>query len=276
MMEALKISFNDIPARCLASSASSENADYPHQNVLGGSKTLHWESAVAVTASNIVLDMGSGNTASIDHAIVSGLNAILALTPGTLNVYIQGSTDNFVGSTVTVFSKLSVVQADLIGTYGEELLFEGSSSTAFRYWRLRITTSNSVIHKIRKLGLGLYYDFDNRSPRFPYELGQSANPMDKGFMSDAGTMFVSSSGRAARSYNFSWNGISDDIREEFMAKIGQYLADWPLWFVEPVDFPHRIFPNRILYAWTTSPTYTSDQWSDNNFLQSTIREDILG
>lgn len=274
-MEALKISFNDIPARCLASSASSENAFYPHQNVLGGSKTIHWESAVAVTESTITMDLGSGNTASIDHAIISGLNAILALTPGTLNVYIEGSTNNFSSSSI-VFSKLNVLAGDLIGTYKEELLLEGASSTAYRYWRLRTTTSNSVIHKLRKLALGLYYSFGNRSPRFPYEISQSANPLDKGFMSDAGTMFVSSSGRAGRSYNLQWNGISDDERENFMAKIGQYLSDWPLWFVEPVNFPHRVFPDRIFYAWMNSPTYSTDQWSDNNFLQSIIKEDILG
>lgn len=274
-MEALKISFNDIPARCLASSASSENAIYPHQNILGGSKTIHWESAVAVTSSTITMDMGSGNTASIDHAIISGLNAMLALTPGTMNVYIEGSTDNFSSSAI-VFSKLNVVAGDLIGSYNEELLLEGSASTAYRYWRLRITTSNSIIHKLRELALGLYYSFGGRSPRFPYEIAQSANALDKGFMSDAGTTFVSSSGRAGRAYNFSWNGISDAERETFMAKIGQYLSDWPIWFVEPADFPHKLFPNRIFYAWANNPSYTSDQWSDNNFLQMSVREDILG
>jgi len=55
-----KIGFNDIPRRAISSSANSENADYPHENLFYGGKTIFWQSAAAVTSSQITFDLGSG------------------------------------------------------------------------------------------------------------------------------------------------------------------------------------------------------------------------
>lgn len=275
-MNDLKVSFCDIPARAVSSVASTENANFPHLNLFVGSKTLHWESAANVTSSTITLDLGLGNTASIDHAILSGLEAILAQSPGTLNAEIRASTDNFASSNVLVFSKSNITGNDLIGSYGEELLLEGLESGSYRYWRQVITTSNAVIHKLRKLYLGLYFDFGARSPSYPYSIASTANSSKKGFISDAGTTFITSSGRDKRSYEFQYLAITDDVREEFYEKIGQYVSDYPVFLVMPIDFEHRLFKDRIFYGWLDHSYASNSNWKDVGNFQIKIYEDILG
>ncbi len=275
-MTNIKIAYNDIPFRAVLTTASSENTDYPHQNLFGTSKTLHWESASAVTSSTITLDLGVGNTASIDHAILSGLNAILAQTSGTLGVYIRGSTDNFVGSNVVVLSNANVLASDLVGSHNEEFVLEGALSTAYRYWRLHITTANSVIHKLRNLFLGVYFDFSGRSPSYPYSIGLNSNALSKGFVGDANTMFVSSSGRTRREYSLSWKGITDAVREDFYAKIGEYLSDFPFYLVLPTGFTHQILKNKLMYGWGNSSYDSNEKWKNSGYISFTFYEDILG
>jgi hypothetical protein len=277
MTNTFKLLYNDIPRRAALTTTTSENADYPHENVFYGSKTLHYETAAAVTSSSITLDMGSGNTASARYIALSGVNGMIAQTPGTLTIQLRASTDNFAASNVLILEKAAIVSGDLIGTYNEELMIEQEApSTAYRYWRILTTSSNSIIHKYRKIYFGDYYDFGGRSPKYPYKSNPETNITNKGFMSDAGTNFVTSSGRAVNNVSLTWHALPDSEKEIYFSKIGNYTADYPLFLYEPLTFDHKVLRNRIMFGWAATESASHNRWKNANEISMRFVEDILG
>lgn len=269
-----KIGFNDIPRRAISSSANSENADYPHENLFYGGKTIFWQSAAAVTSSQITFDLGSGITSAAEYFAVAGLNSIIAQTPGTLTLQLRASTDNFAASDVLISEATPLTSANLIGTYDEDYLKSFTLSTAYRYWRFKITTSNAVYHKLRALYFGAFFDFDGKSPRYPYDI--SPRQAGGSFISDAGTMFATSSGRAKYRGNLAWTGITDAVRNEFFEKIGRYLMDYPIFFYEPDDFTHTVLPNRILFCMAENNYKSHPRWKNVGEIELQFTEDIIG
>jgi len=275
-MRNLKIAYNDIPRSLVTSTASSENTLYKHLNLFNSTKTIFWQTASAVTESTITLDLGSGVTKSAEYIIISGLNHILAQSFTSLNIELRASTDNFATSNVAILTKNGIVSSDLIGSHNEELIITGTQSTAYRYWRLRIVTGSAVIHKARKVYFGSFFDFNGRSPSYPYSFTDTANPFNRAFVSDAGATFTTSYGRSKRKYELEYKGITDAIREDFYTKIGQFSNDFPVYLYEPTGFEHKVFKNKIFFGWL-SHSYTSNQlWKDVGSFKINLLEDILG
>lgn len=277
MAQEILLAYNEISRKAVATSASSENSDYPHENALQGAKTTYWQTSGAVTESSIVWDLGASGAQGVDYLIISGLLHILALTPGQLDIELRASTDNFSVSDDLIDSQTDVQEGDLVGTYGEDFLLElGSTSSSYRYWKVVFSTTNSVIHKVRSIALGLYYDFGGRSPSYPYQLSQNSNAGNKGFESDAGTVFKTSSGRARRQYVFVWKKITDAVRETFFEEIAQFTSDFPIWIVQPSDASHEVLPDRLILAWASFSYNTNENWKNLGMVEGTFLEDILG
>ncbi len=275
-MSALKLAYNDIPRIAGTSAASSEDADHPHENLFYGGKTIFWQSASAVTESYVTIDLGAGNTASAEYFIASGVNSMIAQTPGTLTIQLRASTDNFVASNVLILEKAAIVAGDLLGTYDEEIVKTGSLSTGYRYWRMRITTSNAIYHKLRKFYFGQFFDFSGRSPRYPYDRNFNSNVRGKGFISDAGTSFISSSGRARLELELSWHGIPDSVRDDFEDKIGKYASDFPIFIYEPDDFGHNVVKNRVMMGYLSYAYRSHGAWKNAGEIGAAIVEDLVG
>jgi hypothetical protein len=277
MTPALKLLYNDLPRQIATSAASSEDAFFSHENLFYGSKTLLWQTGNAVTSSSITMDFGSGNTKAARYFVASGVNGMIAQTPGTLTIQLRASTDNFSSSNVLILEKAAIVTADLIGTYNEELfVFQEALSTAYRYWRIVITTTNAVIHRLRKFYFGDWFDFDNRSPRFPYSSNPETNAGNKGFEADAGTNFKTSSGRPVNNLTIGYHAISDDLKETYFSKIGNYTADYPIFLYEPADFANKLLRNRIMFGWIRSRSNSHSRWKNANEIAIDFVEDILG
>ncbi len=276
-MSKFKISYNDIPRRAASTSLTtgSENANHPHENLFYGTSGIYFVSNASVTETAITLDLGSGVTATVDHMIIRGINLFLQNSVGTRRIRLRGSTDNFSASNVVVLDSGDfTTNAAFLGSQSDDLVITGTESSAYRYWRVQITTSSACLHYLRKVYFGKFFDFGDRTPSYPYIPGLEVP--NQGFESDAGTIFSTSNGYAKRSLSLNYKGITDDIRDEFRTKIGQYLADFPVFLYSESDLGHDVLDSsRVLFGWLTA-NYSAEQWKDNNKIGLTFREDLFG
>lgn len=273
-MTMFNIAYNSIPRDSLITTPSSEDSDYPHENLFHGSSTIYWKTAAAVTSSNIVFDLGSGNSAAVEYAILHGLRPLLASTPGTVGVQVRASTDNFSGSDDLILSDSNVQIADLVGPHADTLVLTDTVSSAYRYWKLVITTTNSVKHILNKFYLGEFFNFSNRAPRYPYTPGLNTGN-SRGFIADAGTVFSTSSGRPREERLLVWHGIPDSVLNTFTTQIRRYLSDFPLFLYTPDSFTHNPLPDNILFGWASVEVESGEQWLNTNIVTMNFIEDII-
>lgn len=272
MAQVVQIGMLEGPIDAVYSQASSEDSDFPHQNLFADS-SLWWQSDGALTESTITFDFGYGNTKSIDYAALQGLNLLLGqnVTDGSVAIYIEGSDDNF-DTSATIFSDTDVQVGDLTGSGNADYLFTGSASTAYRYIRLRIVTGASIVHIFRSFGIGTRFDFGGRSPVAGY--GASFNSPSRGAVSDSGSIFKTSMGKRRRVHTFTWNGISDSVRNDFETKIHQWVDDFPVFIYGPTGETHDPLGGReLLFGWITEPKIQMGQWNVDhkigmNFIES--------
>ena len=273
-MPELQIAFLEVPFDALSSSATSEDSDYPHENLFFGGSSLLYKTSSTATSNNIDLDLGSGFTSSIDYLILRGCNLLVG-SAGESNagVSIIGSTDNFSSSNNTIFSNTTIETSDLTGPRTEDLILSGSTSTAYRYWRVQTTSTGSVYHTYRKIYCGNLFDFGGISPVYPY----SPNYSDtlKGFTSDSGALFKTTSGYRRRVYTFTWNGVTDAYRDEFDSKVNKYANDFPVYLYQPSSATHSpLNGHDLVCCWIDSVSWSSGEWKDVNSVTVSFVEDI--
>ena len=275
-MSTFNIAYNDIPRRAALITAGNENANHPHENLFYGPTGIYWQSNGNQTASTITLDLGSGNTAPVDYLALRGLRTMIQGKGGaTVDVELHGSTDNFAASDVTIITMLDIELTDLRGRYNEDLIETIPLSTAYRYWRIEINSTSGITHLLHKAYFGRLFNFGGISPRYPFSSNLDTGA-GRGFISDAGTTFSTSSGRAVSQKQLSWHGLSDAITEEFREKIEPYLSDFPVFLYTPLAFPHVVIANLIVFGWLSSQISSGDKYTNANSISMNFREDILG
>lgn len=274
-MTVLNIAYNKLPRLAAVTSASSEHADRPHTNLFYGGSGIYWETDSTETSATITLDMGSGNTYAAEYFICRGINMLIANKGGaTVDVELRASTDDFSASDVLILEKQDVGLDDLVGPRNEDLIVTGSLSTAYRYWQLKITSTSAITYYLRKFYFGEFFNFNNRSPRYPYDY-RSNNSQGGAFQSDSGVTFSTSRGRSRRELTFNWYGFSDSVRDTYTDEIEQFLADYPIIFYAPDTFEHNPIANTLLCAWVQSNVRSGDNWKDENFCSMNVIEDLV-
>jgi hypothetical protein len=130
-----------------------------------------WQVPTAAANHWLKVDMGAGVTKSVDYLFIDRGHNLWGAT-----VVLQGSTDNFVGSIVTVNTFVVPAVGTLGGVPGNANLAvteEGAlyalltATTAYRYWRLLVSTNMTPIvtglqvgTRFQLLGFPASYDED--------------------------------------------------------------------------------------------------------------------
>lgn len=271
-MADFKIGFPDIPWSAVVITASSEDADYPVENLFYGNSSLFWKTASAVTSSNITFDLGSGNTRSPDYCYIRGLRHLSLYIS---SIEIRASTDNFGASNVLIHTHNPIV---FVGNRLEDCMITWTPGTAYRYWRV-VFNSTSTVHKIRKLYLGNLFSFENGDgeidPSYPYLINYENT--SKGFSADNGSIFKTSVARPQKMYSFKWKTITDTSRVEFENSIGEKKDDAPMVLYYPASGDSDPLSGAIaVLAWVKEMEISSgDVAVDTNIVDISFLEDII-
>lgn len=272
-MSIFSIGYPDIPWRALSVSASTETG-FPVSNLYYGGSNLIWKRSSTATSTNITFDMGVGKSTNANYCFLRGIKHTVALAGGAANcrVEIRASTDNFSGSNVLVAEQNPIV---LVGSRLEDAIIPFALSADYRYWRVVIITTGAVQHKLRKLFLGVLYNFDNNLPIYPYSQAYQNN--SKPFVADNGSMFKTSNGRKQRAYTFNWRNVTDFERSRFQQLILEKKDDSPifLYYDHNTGYHDPLSSQTVITAWIDNFNINpGDENKDLNSVQLRLIEDI--
>lgn len=273
-MTVLSILHNELPRLAISTAASTEHADFPHENLFHGGSTIYWKSASTTTQSLFTIDLGSGNERGCDFIAVRGLKQLYSQTPGTVDLQLRASTDNFSVSDIEILRDSDILESELIGNYNEDFVIKGSLSSSYRYWRVKLVTTNLVVQSMRKVYFGESFNFSNRSPSYPFT-NSLITDNNRQFVSDGGTIFKTSSGRGREEKQLFWKGISDDILNSFRDDIERYLSDYPIFLYSPDSFDHYVLKNNLLFGWANTEVRSGGVWKDQNQISMNFVEDLI-
>jgi hypothetical protein len=268
----LKLGYNDIALKAASSSCDSENTDYPHQNLFYGGSSIFWESDGAETTVTFQLNLPSGGSRGIEYLFLRGLNLITS--QANCDITVRGSTDNFVSSNDVILSDTGITSADLIGPHNEDYIITGALSSSYRYYRIVITAASSITMRLRKLFIGQFYTFNNRSPIYPYS--SNYNRSGAGFNSDSGAIFNTSRGRLRKEYQFNWTTITDALRDDFDENIGRFLEDCPVFLYKAAELTHEPLNGFTAIMGWANVVHTTGRWKNLNRISLNLIEDLIG
>lgn len=247
------------------------------ENLFYGGSTIYWRNSdtQGIGQSIFTLTIPSELSAeSVNYVAIRGLNLLFKNTPGNVSVEVRGSTDNFSASDVQLGIATGLTSSSLVGPFLEDYILTFTASATYRYFRVLITSTNSVTHRFRKIYLGTLFDFSGKSPVYPYSPGYGNNGTP--FTSDAGSIFKTSMGRRPREMNFQWTNITDADRIIFDKQIKQFLSDFPIFLYEHTSSDHNpLNGDRLVFGWSDASVETKE-WKNNNQISLSFREDIVG
>ena len=123
---------------------------------------------------------------------------------------------------------VDIEKATLLGPHSQDLITTFSATAASRYYWLDLhcaIPATTCLFPLSKAYLGTRFNFSNKDPIYPYTTNY--RKPSRPFVTDSGTAFRSREGREQLIYGFNWF-VSDDVRDDFMLKIGKY------WDVNPI------------------------------------------
>jgi len=271
-MSQVKFSNFEIGRKATTSAASSEDANFPHQNLFYGSAGLTWRTAAQVTASTITLDLGGGNELSADHAIFSGANAMIAQSSNDVDIELRASTDNFSASDVLISSVSNLQQSDLVGAAPDEIVLTFAASTAYRYWRIKILSTASIYHTLRKASFGTFFTFGNQAPAVNYS-ASIAQPRSA-FNSNSGQMFGTSLGRRPYVLNYSYANVTDTIRTQWETDFRQTEEFVPVYVYQPTGEAAQLISEKTVLLGRITNVSVTSQFKNTNRINFQFAEDV--
>lgn len=171
--------------------------------------------ASASTTASIYFDFGEA--VSVDYVFFHRLDWYIRQTTGNLSVTV--SADDNASMTSPEDDSFTITSGDLIGntihnfktSYIESLSF----TTAYRYYRVSITTTESGIFKLKNVWIGEAFDMGVNAVK-PYRINYVNNDFKK---------------LESEEYDFSFQGVSKTKRESFYNEIDKYnsVANIVMW-----------------------------------------------
>ncbi|RMD51440.1 hypothetical protein D6827_02250 [Candidatus Parcubacteria bacterium] len=271
-MSTIKFSNFEIGRNAITSSASSEDTDFPHQNLFYGSAGLVWRTASQVTSSTITLDLGGGNELSADHAIFSGAKAMIAQSPNDVDIELRASTDNFVTSDVLISSATNLQTSDLVGAEPDEIVLTFTATSVYRYWRIKITSTASIYHTLRKASFGTFFDFGGVGPAIDYNINLLLSNI--AFTGSALQQFGTTRGRKPFIANFSYKNISDSLRESWETNFIANAEDIPVYLYQATGEDADLISGKTVLLGRLASAQSNSTFKNINNIAFTFIEDI--
>lgn len=233
MTSSLLIAHPDIPFNATSVSATfGADTGFSINNIITGPRGEIFKAATDFNTNNFTFDLGSGNTASADYFIVARTDLLYRHGQGGTFIYLQGSTDNFSASTVTVSSR-QLTATNGLGPRGEDRIETFATSTAYRYWRLKTEDGGLLVRgPFSKFYAGTLFDM-GREPSFPRVLDRnvrSARNRDAAYM-----------------FEMRWEGVTDAKRNSFISKIGRYIDINPV-FLYTSTYTDLLFDHTMMHC----------------------------
>lgn len=266
-MSDLSISYFEIPRKAISIQASSQGADFPVENLFIGSAKTYWRTAELTTESFITFDLGSSVTKSVDHLIISGVKAMLAQADSEVDINLRASTDNFVASDVSILLDSNLTDTDLVGIDSDSLIITDTESSAYRYWRLKITSDTAIYHTLRAASFGTLFSFGSKSPKVGYTAGIQEPVFNN-------MNYSSSRGRRGRVYSMNYNGVTDANRITFEDEMYEYTEDYLTYLVEAASPNTQILSGKRVVLGRITQAGVRSEYNDVNAISLSFEEEV--
>jgi hypothetical protein len=198
---------------------TAEDSDYPAENACYGGRASTFRTGAAVTQSQIDLDLESGNDLSPDHLIVTRLNLLTDRDSADITVTVKGD-DNSSFSSAQSFSDTPGT-SDLLGANSEDWIQTFSPSQAERYWRVQFDTTETEVHEINFIRLGIFFDM-GRDPVY----GAKLEPI----------MGTPGSKRRGYEIRLDWEGITSAKQQAFKEQVVANADVAPVFLYDQNDY----------------------------------------
>jgi len=270
----LLLGYSSLPQDAVTTSVANENSDYPHENSIFGGASTRYSRNVASTFSNVTYDLGSGVTGTAEYIALRKADLLTDLATGEIDVKLRASTDNFSASNDVILSADDIEVSDLVGPRSDNILVVDTESSAYRYWRVRITSDASLVHTWSTAHFGLWFDFGEKNPIFPYESSWEDN--SKLFEADSGATYKSIMGVQPRMYKFRWY-VTDSVRATLTSTVIPRLQNTIGWLYAPnSSFRAHLDGETIVPVWLTRAEARSPgPVTDYNIVELEFVEDVL-
>lgn len=238
-------------------SAPSLDTDYSSgyvaRNLYGGGRPETVRIASAATSSTWSWDHGSA--VQPEYLFIARADLIRRGDSAASTWTVDGSASNTFGTVDTKTGTFNV--ADLKGPRSEDLITTFTYSTAFQYWRFKVTTTASFKHEYSKMFLGSWLDLV-RDPIYPARFTREATvPMPRA---------------VPWSFSLEWRGVTDATVQTLSDRVLKYRDVNPVILYDPLDL---VLPNtiRVIHAFITDAVVTPE-WPGTNRVQMSFLEAI--
>lgn len=262
-MSNLKIGYLDIPFRAISVTSNITHPDlFPYDNWIGGPKYTRSKAASNNTDTQLTCDMGLNNTATANFLYIANAKK---LKSDSVTVALRRSSD---GSSYSNEQSISMSGQTLYGPRSDDFITTFSTSSAYRYWQIRLTAGASTDFQCSKFFFGTYLDF---SLDCDYEYTREVRNIDTE-RADSGAEYIANTDHPTYEFKLRWKGLTDAEITSFVTYIARYRNKSPIpLFTTSV---HSILDNqRIIYAKLTSYEHQKvDKIPDYNRLTATFEE----
>ena len=236
------IGYPDIPFASTIVTQPTASSGYAATNVVNGSRGDMFKLASAATTTTYEWDYTT--TTAPAYLYIARADLIRKRDSASTTWTVTGSASSSFTFPDTATDTFDT--SDLKNPRGEDLIATFSYGTAYRYWRVRITTTASFAHQFSKIYLGSWFDF-GREP--VADLRQTLGAQSAW------------SRHTAFNLRMTWRGISDSLVNSLNTKITQYRDVNPVILYDAADLilgGYRVLHARIANVEISLDTYNSN------------------
>jgi hypothetical protein len=224
MASSFLIMYPDVPSSALTVVSNRVFLpDYPIYSAFYGLGYNHARLSTPQTSLEVVFDLGSGNSRTIDHLIIGGVKSLVSNSASA--VYVQGSNDNstwtsLLGTTTGFLtrSKNGPYDDDIIFTQSYNDQINAGSISAYRYFKFIISgLPIGAQMAFRKLYFGSALDMGQEPSDYNIEV--SIEDEGDTWKYPRGQVIMSKAFYPKHRITVEWDGLSDAKANEFLNKI---------------------------------------------------------
>lgn len=221
-MTSFKILAPDIPIKALVVTPSATfDVDYPTISSFYGMSASYSQLAANGSSYSITFDLGTGNSRTIDHLVLGGVDGIKSIVS---SVKVEGSNN---GSTWTdqLGRSSTFTSCTFEGPYGDDVIFTktkndnlGATLAAYRYFRFTLTASSATTKlPLSKLFFGAEFDMGFEPTNYNMEVlnEQDADTWEY----SRGHYLMTKAFYPKHRITAEWFGVSDAKANEFASTI---------------------------------------------------------
>lgn len=268
----------DIPASAISfinyastlASSPNETEDYYFYNTFRGERFQTWAGGYSDTEHSGIYDLGSGQTKTANFIVLAKLDYLQSLYPGVdVSYSLMTSSDDITYGYADVGTLSGLT---LLGPEANDYAKVFTTSSAYRYWRIRLSAASSFQHKIGKIYFGTATDLE-QDPE-TYKITR-VFPDDAVFTTDSGARHLARTANSKYRLEIQWTGITDAKVKEFVDNVWAKRHSTPV-FLYTQSY-HDILDNqRLLHCKLIEATIDNiNGIPDYNNISATF-EEILG